>query len=91
MNELGLKIENLHPVLESMIITHPVGMAAQDAAIAAIWALGVKHEILRPVAIQALTSLSGFKAKITNPYLADLKSKYSEKLLATADYEQQLP
>ena len=91
MKELGLKIENLHPVLESMIITHPVGMAAQDAAIAAIWALGVKHEILRPVAIQALTSLSGFKAKIANPYLADLKSKYSEKLLATADYEQQLP
>ncbi len=89
MKELGVTIANLRPVLESAVISHPVGIAAQDAAIAAIWALGIKHEILQPVAIQALTSLTGFKEKVARPYLEDLKSKYSGKELANAEHEKQ--
>ena len=48
-------------VLEKAVIVMPVGLAAQDAAIAAIAVLGTKYEILRPSAIQALRSLSTFK------------------------------
>ena len=48
------------------------GVASQDAAIAAIWQLGRRHKILRPIAIQALTSLVGFKSDVTKPYLDDL-------------------
>ncbi len=88
MKELGISLENLRPVLENSIIVHPVGVAAQDAAIAAIWKLGIKHEILRQVAIQALTSLGGFKAKVVQPYLNDLKSQYGGKTLATTEHGQ---
>jgi hypothetical protein len=88
MKELGITIVNLRPVLENSVIMHPVGVAAQDSAIAAIWALGNKHEILKPVAIQALTSLSGFKANVARPYLDDLRSQYGGKALATAEHEQ---
>jgi len=45
------------------VITLPVGTAAQDAAIAAIGELGKRHEILRPVAKQALESLVRVRVK----------------------------
>lgn len=89
MKELEISLENLGPVLRNSVIIHPVGVAAQDAAIAAIWALGIKHEILKPVAIQALTSLSGFKATVVRPYLDDLKLQYNGKALALAEHEHE--
>jgi len=67
--------------LKKAIIILPVGVAAQDAAICAIWVLGKKHEVLKPVAIQAL---SIFKPKVASPYLEDLKCSYSGKLLAAS-------
>lgn len=90
IKELGIPNANLRPIIESSVIILPVGVAAQDAAIAAIWVLGNRHEILRPVAIQALTSLSGFKATVAQPYLEDLKSQYGEKLLATSEHEKRV-
>ncbi len=87
MKDLGISYENLHEILTNSVIIHPIGVAAQDAAICAIWALGCKHEILMPVAIQALTSLTGFKAKVARPYLEDLKVRYDKKIIATADHE----
>ncbi len=83
MKELGATPTNLRPILDSAVISHPVGLAAQDAAIAAIWALGNKHEILKPVAIQALSTLTGFKERVARPYLEDLNSKASGKSLAS--------
>jgi hypothetical protein len=57
------------------ILTLPVGAAAQDAAIAAIYVLGERHEVLRSVAIQALRSLCAFKREIAEPYLKLLEKK----------------
>jgi hypothetical protein len=60
---------------EGAILTIPVGAAAQDAAIAAIFVLGKRHEVLRDVAIQALRSLCSFKKEVAEPYLKMLESK----------------
>jgi hypothetical protein len=78
---LGLSSSNIKDAIESAVITLPVGVAAQDAAISAIWVLGNRHEVLKPVAIQALKSLIEFKEKVATPYFEDLKGKYSGKLL----------
>jgi hypothetical protein len=56
IKELGLSGKNIRDVLENAVIQLPVGFAAQDAAICAIWVLGSKHAVLKPIAIQALTS-----------------------------------
>ncbi len=85
IKELGLSGTNIRGAIDNAIISLPVGIAAQDAAICAIWVLGNRHEVLKPVAIQALTSLSSFKLGVTGPYLEDLKLKYKGKLLATSD------
>lgn len=86
IKELGLSGQNIKGVLENTVIQLPVGVAAQDAAICAIWALGRRHEVLKPVAIQALTSLAGFKAKVASPYLDDLKKNYQGAPVATAEH-----
>ena len=65
--------KSLQVFLDHAVIVLPVGVAAQDAAIAAIGVLGQRHEILRPVAIQALESLMSFKGEIARQYLDDLK------------------
>jgi len=78
IKELSTKGISLNSLLENAVIVYPVGVAAQDAAIASIWALAQRHEILRPVAVQALESLMGFKANIARKYLDDLNSKYPE-------------
>ena len=78
IKELYSKGVPLNSLLDNAVIVHPVGMAAQDAAIAAIWALAQRHEILRPVAIQALESLMSFKGNIAKKYLDDLNSKYPD-------------
>ncbi|MBY6213288.1 hypothetical protein KUV95_17225 [Microbulbifer agarilyticus] len=46
------------------VIAYPVGVASQDAAIAAITMLAVKHEILREPAIQGLQTIKTFKPEI---------------------------
>jgi hypothetical protein len=74
----------LKDILKDTVITLPVGMAAQDAAIAAIWVLGQRHETLMAVAIQALEFLSVFKQKVAQGYLDDLRKKYAQNCLAMA-------
>jgi hypothetical protein len=85
IKELGLTGSSLRDVLENAVIRLPVGVAQQDAAICAIWVLGNRHEVLKPVAIQALTSLAVFKAQVACPYLEDIKQKYHGRVLATAE------
>jgi hypothetical protein len=88
LKELGIPPTAIQSVIANAVINLPVGVAAQDAAISAIWVLGGRHEILRPVAIQALTSLCGFKAIVAAPYLEDLKRGYKGKILAASDQVQ---
>jgi hypothetical protein len=59
----------LKALVDLMIIHLPVGKAAQDAAIAAIGVLGGRHAVLRPIAVQALRSLTSFKAEVAQGYL----------------------
>jgi len=54
---------------EAAILTFPVGIAAQDAAIASIAELSIRHEVLRSPAIQALESIKSFKKDIAEKYL----------------------
>lgn len=87
IKSLGLSAANVKKAINTAIIHIPVGMAAQDAAISAIWVLGNRHETLKPVAIQALMSLTGFKEKVATPYLKDLQTNYRGTMLATADHK----
>ena len=63
LNSLNQKLE------DAAILTLPVGIAAQDAAIAAISTLANRHEVLRSVAIQALESIRSFKPEMAEKYL----------------------
>ena len=65
---------SINEIKEAAIITLPIGFAAQDAAIAAIYELGRKHILLRSVALRALESLSTFKGEVARPYLEKLKN-----------------
>ena len=69
-----LQAAGVSDVKDAAVITLPVGVAAQDAAIAAICELGKKHLFLRPVALRALESLSTFKPTVAAPFLEDLRS-----------------
>lgn len=55
--------------LQGAMVTLPVGTAAQDAAIAAIYELGRKYDILKQPAQQALETLATFKPSTTEKYL----------------------
>ena len=74
IEQLNVKEANLRDLISHAIISLPVGIAAQDAAISAIWVLGKKHSVLTPIAIQALESLSSFKGGVTKEYLENLKT-----------------
>jgi hypothetical protein len=78
IKELNISGGNLSGILQTAVITLPVGAAAQDAAIAAIWTLGRRHSMLAPIALRALESLSTFKGDVTAPYLKDLKEAHGE-------------
>jgi hypothetical protein len=54
---------------EFPVVYLPVGGAAQDAALAAIATLGLRHEVLRDAALQALESATGFRKEIAEKYL----------------------
>lgn len=82
--KLGESI-NLAELLQDIIIRIPVGFAAQDAAISAVWALGKKHPVITPVAIQALESINLFKSEVAAGYLEDLKTTYGDKILAATE------
>ena len=85
IKELGLSGSDIHDVLRNAVINLPVGVAAQDAAICAVWVLGNKHTVLKPIAIQALTTLNTFKGDVAERYLQDLVSKFDGKVLAGID------
>jgi len=55
------------------------GIAEQDAFIAAITNLGLKHEILRNPTIQALETMQSFKPELSKKYLEILKADKTEK------------
>ncbi len=57
---------------ESAILTIPVGIAEQDAAIVAIAKLGSRHEVLKDIAIVGLNSIKSFKPELANKYLKEL-------------------
>ena len=57
------------------VVTMPVGLASQDAAIAGVAALGERHALLRPMAIQALRTLSTFKGSVATELLHRLEGR----------------
>jgi hypothetical protein len=57
------------------VIALPVGKAQQDAAICAIATIAKRHEILRPLALQALESLNEFKSEVAKKYLDELRAE----------------
>lgn len=61
-----------HKLQAAAVFALPVGRASQEAAIAAIAALGERHDVLRDLALQGLESL-----KIVRP---DAVPKYIERL-----------
>lgn len=74
------ELSNLNDKIETgSILTFPVGAAAQDAAIASIYELGTRHEILKNPALQGLKSLSSFHP---------LAKKYFNKLNINRDYTE---
>jgi len=85
IEQLELSGSNLKDILNKAIISLPVGIAAQDAAICAIWVLGKKHSTLTPIAIQALESLSTFKGGVVKGYLEDITTKYQDNNLAATE------
>ncbi|MCG3155056.1 MAG: hypothetical protein DKINENOH_01654 [bacterium] len=85
IKELGLSGSSIRDVLNNAVISLPVGVAAQDAAISAIWVLGNRHAVLKPIAIQGLTTLNTFKGNVTEKYLQDLISKSDDEVLAAID------
>ncbi|WP_143080062.1 hypothetical protein [Hymenobacter arizonensis] len=64
---------NFVDLLSQAVISIPVGVASQDAAIAAIATLGKRHDVLLQASIQGLESLSKFKKEVTDNYLEDLR------------------
>jgi hypothetical protein len=56
------------------ILTTPVGMAEQDAAIAAIAKLAMRHEVLKDVALEGLNSIKSFKKELAEKYIKELNS-----------------
>jgi len=82
IKELGITKIDIKAAIDNAVISLPVGIAAQDAAICAIWVLGKRHNVLKPVAIQALMTLSGFKTEAIS-YLEDIQANCQEKVLAT--------
>ena len=55
------------------ILTTPVGVAEQDAAIAAIAQLAKRHEVLKNVALEGLISIKSFKKNIAEKYIKELE------------------
>ncbi len=68
-------LEILNQKLEdAAILTLPVGLAAQDAAMAAISVLAKKHDILKKPALQALESMKFFKKELSEKYITEINA-----------------
>jgi hypothetical protein len=65
-------IDNRLTIAHLSALSRPVGIASQDAAIAAVAELGRRHETLYAAAVQALRTLSTFKGDVATPYLDKL-------------------
>lgn len=65
----------LSQTIQACIVPLPVGAAAQSASIAAIAALGQRHEILTNVAIEGLKSLTKVGIEVPEEYLKALNEK----------------
>lgn len=65
--------KNLHALNQKLedaaILTFPVGVAAQDAAIASIAELAIRHEVLKQPALQALETMKKFKKEMAEKYI----------------------
>lgn len=57
------------------IVTMPVGIACQDAAIAAIATLGLEHPVLRQSALHGLIELAKIRPNIVNPLLEKFRNR----------------
>jgi hypothetical protein len=69
----------LHKKIEKVAVLNiDCGAAEQDAFIAAIASLGLKHDVLRIPTIQALESMQTFKKEIAEKYLNKLNSSKDE-------------
>ena len=74
LDQVGKDGGDIRDLLTSIAVVRlPVGVAQQDAAIAAIAILGKKHEILKEVSIRALKSISDFRGEIAQQYLSELE------------------
>ncbi|MEM4406993.1 MAG: hypothetical protein QXS68_08095 [Candidatus Methanomethylicaceae archaeon] len=62
-------------IVNSSLITLPVGAAAQHSAFAAIAVLGKRHAVLKDVAIQGLESLVHVNEDLAKKYLNVLRSE----------------
>lgn len=54
------------------ILTTPVGIAEQDAAIAAIAKLASRHPVLKDVALEGLNTIKTFKKEIAEKYIKEI-------------------
>jgi hypothetical protein len=73
IKQFHLENDSIKDLLDKSIVILPVGLAAQDAAIAAIASLGKRHDILKSVAIQALESLVPVRKEVAEKHLKELK------------------
>ena len=62
-------------LVDAAILTTPVGVAEQDAAIAAIAKLVARHEVLKEVALEGLRSIKSFKPDIAEKYIKELEAQ----------------
>ena len=60
---------------EFPLVYLPVGGAAQDAALAAIATLGLRHDVLRDPAVQALESAKAYRKEIAEKHLARMSER----------------
>lgn len=60
-------------IADVAIFTFPVGVAAQDAAIASISELAIRHQVLRKPALQGLESIKSFKKDLAEKYISEIE------------------
>jgi hypothetical protein len=70
---------DLNKKIEKTALITPVGSAAQDAAIAAVATLGLRHDVLKDASIQALASLI-----VSIPEKKDVISQHLEAAKSSA-------
>jgi hypothetical protein len=58
---------------DTVYLTKPIGLAAQDAAIAAIYSLGIRYDFLYDSALQGLKTLNIFKENVTKEYIEKME------------------